>query len=111
MNETHYDQCPFETPTDPAPVAPAKARTVLLVDGNNLAHRAFFGFGRGDDANPLVVGFCVMLGTIVKNNSTPDRRPEVQVFFDGKGRLARTDIDPGYKACLLYTSPSPRDRG
>ena len=38
----------------------------------------------------------------------PELRPMVQL--DG-GRFATSDLNDLYRSCLLYTSPSPRDRG
>ena len=38
------------------------------------------------------------------------REAQVVATWDG-GKITRVDLDKWQRGCLLYTSPSPRDRG
>ena len=50
-----------------------------------------------------------------KNNSQPDVNEQIKVRMDKLAALQEAGKDPfqitKYDVCLLYTSPSPRDRG
>src|SRR5665811_2572971 len=54
--------------------------------------RGFRGDAQSPDVNALGIGFAVPLG------KSPRREPEIARAYEG------------FAACLLYTSPSPRDR-
>ena len=69
-------------------------QSTLLVDGNNLASRAFHGFGKGDEPHPTGTGFLVMLRSVISQYT---RVPKLILCFDGVGPLARQWIDPSYK--------------
>lgn len=70
---------------------------ILLVDGNNLAHRAYHQFKsmRSSDGKPsgVVFGVPYILWSLVRNHK-PDR---VYVFFDGGRDKNRLAILPNYK--------------
>ena len=93
------------------------APRLLLLDGHSLAYRAFFALPvenfsttTGQPTN-AVYGFTSMLINVLR-----DEQPtHVAVAFDVSRRSFRTEQYADYKAnrsesCLLYTSPSPRDR-
>lgn len=76
---------------------------LLLVDGNNLLFRAYFGFPSRitsrDTGRDLtgVFGFFALLRSAVRNELTSF--PEIVVVFDGVlGSAGRREIDPAYKA-------------
>ena len=68
---------------------------MLVVDGNNLASRAFHGFGKGDEPHPTGTGFLMMLASVV--DQFFERPSSVTVCFDGEGPLDRLKIFEGYK--------------
>ena len=86
------------------------AKTIAVIDGNSLMHRAFHAIMQpmsapdGRSTNALL-GFFNMLIKLVRSFS-PDGI--ICAFDKGKPQV-RIDMLPQYKACLLYTSPSPRD--
>ena len=80
---------------------------VLLAVGSSLLAQTSKGFFVGDVIDPTGA---VIVGANVKltNSSTGVTRETVSAS-DGSFRIDA--VDPGtYKVCLLYTSPSPRDR-
>ena len=75
--------------------------------GNLLGTAEFFGFASSEESTALAAGTaeagvdtkCVPLSTLAKNGITPQLG------------LLQDDILYNLSLCLLYTSPSPRDRG
>lgn len=91
-----------ETPFD----LPGTNEPILVVDGNNLAMRAFHGFSRADDldGDAMTIGFFVMLRNVVRIVANRDVdideepvEPVVVVAWDAE-RLTRRESYPEYKA-------------
>lgn len=79
----------------------AKRRGLLLIDGKNLAYRAFFGARNSKAGQEVIDGYATMLPPICKYDSQAD----VLVCWDNgvpgvdtPVRLWRKDVDERYKA-------------
>ena len=85
------------------------ADNFIIIDGSSYLYRAFYALPNLKTSSGLnsgaIHGFANMLNRILNEYS-----PKCLVMvFDAKGKNFRHDIYDEYKACLLYTSPSPRD--
>ncbi len=77
---------------------------IIVVDGNELANRAYFGFSKDEDIkSPMTLGFLTMLNAVVhrivwyakvRNNELP---LNIVLAFDGKNNV-RKRWYPEYKA-------------
>ena len=61
--------------------------------------------------NPLFSGTTGKLSGVITDKETGDPLIGANVMIEGTTLGAATDINGSYYVCLLYTSPSPRDRG
>jgi 5'-3' exonuclease len=95
-------------PPAPRPAPPA-GPTLLAVDGNSLAHRAFHAYGAiglggaGGDRSALY-GFLALL-TALHDKTDPDG---IVVGFDCRTDSVRKDRHPGYKANRPDKDPALR---
>ena len=85
---------------------------VVLVDGSGYIFRAYHALPpltRKSDGLPIgaVAGFSNMLFKLLQGQNDEARPTHFAVIFDASGDTFRNEIYD----CLLYTSPSPRDRG
>ena len=85
-----------------------RLKNLIAIDGNSLMHRAYYALPSmaAKDGTPTgaIFGFLRMLLKLL------ERQPDyLVVAFDMKGPTFRHGEYGEYKACLLYTSPSPRD--
>ena len=82
---------------------------LVLIDGSGYIFRAFHALPpmTRSDGTPVnaVYGFTGMVMKLVDDLAPA----HVAVVFDAARKTFRNDIYADYKACLLYTSPSPRD--
>ena len=89
-----------------------QAGRLLLLDSASLYFRAFYGVPdqRTDPSEPptnAIRGFLDMVATLVDRH----RPTHLAACWDNDWRPQfRVQAIPSYKTCLLYTSPSPRDR-
>ena len=84
-------------------------KLLLLVDGSSYLYRAFHALPdlRNREGLPTgaIFGVLNMLRRLMQ-----DYKPDYAAcVFDARGPTFRDEWYPQYKACLLYTSPSPRD--
>ena len=80
--------------------------TYILVDTANMFFRARHVV-RGDSIETKIgMAYHIMLASILKSYRDFNGS---HVVFCLEGRSWRKDFYEPYKACLLYTSPSPRD--
>ena len=81
----------------------------MVIDGNSIINRAYYGIRPLTNREGLythaVFGFLTTLLRL-KEEERPDA---LCVTFDLHAPTFRHKADEAYKACLLYTSPSPRD--
>ncbi|MEU7591175.1 5'-3' exonuclease H3TH domain-containing protein [Micromonospora sp. NPDC049230] len=121
---SHYVTCPDadrfrarrgkNTPPQPTTPPPAPLQvvpttgTLLAVDGNSLAHRAYYGYQPSRMATPdgrpiwAVHGFLTLLALII-DKTEPDAL--VIGFDDPSGSSVRRDIYPDYKAGRAEKAP------
>ena len=87
---------------------------LFLVDGSGYIFRAYYALPplyRKSDGLPTgaVNGFCNMLYKLIADTNKSIGPTHLAVIFDSARKTFRNNIYKDYKACLLYTSPSPRD--
>ena len=82
---------------------------LVLIDGSSYLYRAFHALPPLSNAQGEPTG--ALFGVVNMLRSTLKERPAYVAFVvDAPGKTFRDDLYEQYKACLLYTSPSPRDR-
>ena len=82
---------------------------LVLVDGSSYLFRAYYALppltNTAGQPTGAIYGVINMLRKLIS-----DYKPDhIAVVFDPKTHTFRHKLYPKYKACLLYTSPSPRD--
>ena len=87
-------------------------KKLFLLDGHALVYRSHYAFisrplinSKGLNTS-AIMGFTNVLRDLIKREDPS----HLAVCFDLSGPTFRNEIFEDYKACLLYTSPSPRDK-
>ena len=89
----------------------SEPKKMYLLDGMALIYRAHFGmirsprFTSGDVPTSGVFGMANTVFDLIKRQ----KPTHLAIAFDTSEPTFRHEAYPEYKACLLYTSPSPRD--
>ena len=112
---------------------------IILVDGSSYLYRAYHALPPLTNSNNQPTGAIRGVISMVKRILEDHPKSPLAIIFDAKGKTFRHELYPQYKAnrppmpddlvsqikpiheiiealgikliCLLYTSPSPRDRG
>ena len=88
----------------------SKQPTYVLVDGSSYLFRAYYALPDLRNSKGEATGAIRGVISMIKKLEKDFPESLVVVVFDAPGRTFRDDLYEDYKACLLYTSPSPRDR-
>ena len=87
----------------------SKEQSLLLVDGSSYLYRAFHAAPPLNTRSGQPTGAIHVMLNMLHKTLREENTDLVAIVMDAPGKNFRHDMYPDYKACLLYTSPSPRD--